>query len=89
MKRTTNYTNKIAGWIYSAFTVALLIGGFFAPPLGIIDNSVLTACGILFGFAALDKMPELIKKGQSAEVVTKNGTRIAVGSRSRSATRSQ
>jgi hypothetical protein len=34
-------------------SIGLFVGGFFVPPLGVIDGSVLTAGGILFGFAAL------------------------------------
>lgn len=48
-------TNK-AIYITAALTavsVALMIGGFFCPPMGAIDNSVLKAAGILFAFAAL------------------------------------
>ena len=33
--------------------VALIIGGFFVPPMGIIDGSVLTAVGELIVFPAL------------------------------------
>lgn len=36
-----------------AIAVALFVGGFFCPPMGVIDGSVLKAAGILFGFAAL------------------------------------
>ena len=32
---------------------ALFVGGFFCPPMGVIDGSVLKAGGILLGFAAL------------------------------------
>lgn len=32
---------------------AMFVGGFFCPPMGIIDGSVLKAGGILLGFAAL------------------------------------
>jgi hypothetical protein len=31
----------------------LFIGGFFCPPMGVIDGSVLKAGGILLGFATL------------------------------------
>lgn len=31
------------------------------PPMGIIDGSVLTAVGLLFGFAALAQVSEMIK----------------------------
>lgn len=38
-----------------------MVGGFFCPPLGIIDGSVLTAVGELFAFAALSQVPDLIQ----------------------------
>lgn len=31
----------------------MFVGGFFCPPMGVIDGSVLKAGGILLGFAAL------------------------------------
>lgn len=38
----------------------LMVAGFCVPPTGIIDGSVLTATGELFGFATLFQLPELI-----------------------------
>lgn len=42
-------------------SVGLIIGGFFVPPIGVIDGSVLTAVGelllfptLLYGFRALE-----------------------------------
>ena len=34
-------------------SIALIIAGFIVPPLGVTDNSVLTAVGELFLFASL------------------------------------
>lgn len=34
-------------------SIGLFVGGFFCPPMGVIDGSVLKATGILFAFAAL------------------------------------
>lgn len=48
-------------WICLCISIALLIGGFFAPPTGVIDGSVLTAVGELFGFAALGTLPSMLK----------------------------
>lgn len=42
-------------------SVCLIVGGFLVPPMGIIDGSVLTAVGLLFGFAALAQVSEMIK----------------------------
>lgn len=33
--------------------IGLFVSGFFVPPLGIIDGSVLKAGGVMLGFAAL------------------------------------
>ena len=57
--------NKILTWIKSmqfaklmcavltASAIGLFVWGFFVPPLGTIDGSVLKAAGILLGFAVL------------------------------------
>ena len=34
-------------------SVSLIVGGFFVPPMGIIDGSVLTAVGELIAFPTL------------------------------------
>ena len=46
-------------------SVLLLVGGFFTPPLGVIDGSVLSAVGLLLLFAVIDQIPEAIKAGRS------------------------
>lgn len=46
-------------------SVLLLVGGFFCPPMGVIDGSVLSAVGLLLLFAAIDKLPEAIRQGRS------------------------
>lgn len=40
--------------------IGLIIGGFLIPPMGVIDGSVLTAVGEIFGFAALGTLPSMI-----------------------------
>lgn len=60
---------RIATAMLTAFSVGLLVGGFLAPPMGIIDNSVLMAAGILFAFSALWVAAYAINvKGGSAKV---------------------
>lgn len=49
-------------------SVVLIIGGFLVPPMGIIDNSVLTAVGLLLMFATIDRIPEVIKTGKNIKV---------------------
>lgn len=49
-------------------SVALIVGGFFCPPIGQIDGSVLTAVGLLILFATIEKIPEAVKAGKSIKV---------------------
>lgn len=46
-------------------SVLLIIAGFFSPPLGVIDGSVLTAVGLLLLFAVIEKLPQAIKEGRN------------------------
>lgn len=52
--------HKVIFTICLSLSVGLIIGGFFVPPMGVIDGSVLTAVGELFGFAALSALPYVI-----------------------------
>ena len=49
-------------------SVLLIIGGFLCPPIGVIDNSVLSAVGLLLMFATVEKIPDAIKVGRSFKV---------------------
>ena len=56
-------------------SIGLLITGFFLPPQGQIDNSVLLGVGELGFFATLTRIPELVKSlknGASVEVSVGN-----------------
>ena len=46
----------------------LLLAGFLAPPLGIIDNSVLASVGLLLLFTSVEKLPEVIKASRSIRI---------------------
>lgn len=50
---TKKHVDKLIFFICLAVSIVMFVGGFFCPPLGIIDGSVLTAGGILLGFATL------------------------------------
>ena len=48
-------------WICLIVSIGLLVGGFYAPPMGVIDGSLLTAIGeillfptLLYAFRALE-----------------------------------
>lgn len=61
MKKTTAF------WICLIVSVGLFIGGFFVPPTGVIDGSVLKAVGMLLGFGALGQAPVLLESLKSAK----------------------
>lgn len=63
-----------------AFTVSLglFIAGFFVPPMGEIDGSVLKASGILLGFATLAMIPTIIESGKKA-VLRHGDTELIIG----------
>lgn len=47
------HADKPIFFVCLGVSIALFIGGFFCPPRGVIDGSILTAAGILLGFATL------------------------------------
>lgn len=47
-----------------AVAVSLFVGGFFCPPMGVIDGSILKAAGILLGFAALGVAGQNLANGK-------------------------
>lgn len=44
--------------------VLLMVVGVIVPPPGVIDSSVLRACGILWSFALLTQLPILINNAR-------------------------
>jgi len=46
----------------------LIIVGFLLPPMGVIDNSVFSAVGLLLAFKTVDMIPQLINKNGGASV---------------------
>ena len=57
----TRAKKTIPFWICLIVSISLIVAGFCVPPMGIIDSSVLTAVGILFGFASLAQIPVIIE----------------------------
>lgn len=70
--------DKVVFFTCLAASLGLLIGGFFAPPQGEIHGSVLSATGILLGFATLAVGAQAIQDGKMARV-TKGDVEISVG----------
>lgn len=50
-------------------SIALIVGGFFVPPLGIIDGSVLTAVGLLLMFAVIAQIPKILDAVRSGKSI--------------------
>ncbi|MBO4597748.1 MAG: hypothetical protein J5676_07720 [Bacteroidaceae bacterium] len=46
-------------------SLILIVAGFFVPPVGIIDGSVLTAVGLLLLFALIGQIPQMAKAGKN------------------------
>lgn len=66
MKKALKKT--IPFWICLICSIGMLIGGFFCPPLGIIDTSVIQATGLLFGFGVVAQLPILIEVAGYAKI---------------------
>lgn len=76
MKKSVK-SSRIAAIVLSAISVALIVGGFFVPPMGVIDGSVLTAVGLLLAFGALFAVIDALAMGVDAKL-THNNTSIEV-----------
>ena len=63
-----HHADKYIFIICLAFTVGLFVGGFFCPPKGEIDSSILKAGGILFGFAALGIAGQNLANGKEVKL---------------------
>jgi len=61
-------------WICLIAAIGLFVGGFFVPPKGVIDGSVVTAAGILFGFATVGQLPHIIEVAKVAKITTGSTT---------------
>ena len=71
-------------------SIALIVGGFLLPPMGIIDGSVLTAVGELLMFGVLAQIPSILdavrngksfkfQKGGSSVEISASGTQAPEG----------
>ena len=56
----------------------MFVGGFFCPPMGVIDGSVLKAGGILLGFAALAVAGQNLANGKEV-TIKKDDTELTIG----------
>lgn len=58
----------IAFFVCLTDSIGLAVGGFYAPPMGVIDGSVITTIGLLLGFATLAVSAQAIKDGRLAQL---------------------
>ena len=65
------HVDKQIFFICLGMSMLLMLTGFLLPPTGVIDPSVLTASGILFGFAALGVAGQNLANGK--DVTFKKG----------------
>ena len=73
-----NRFSKVTFILCLIVSVGMMVGGFFVPPLGIIDGSIITGVGELLAFAALAMVPSVISSAKSTKVTTRSGTTIEV-----------
>lgn len=59
-------------------SATMMAVSFVLPPQGVIDSSVLQACGIIFLYPVISLIPVLINTDKDVEVHTKNGTEIKI-----------
>lgn len=63
-KQLHRHADKYIFFVCLAVSILMFIGGFFCPPMGVIDGSVLKAGGILLGFAALGVAGQNLANGK-------------------------
>jgi hypothetical protein len=72
------HVDKYIFFVCLGFSLALFVGGFFCPPMGVIDGSVLKAGGILLGFATLAVAGQNLANGK--DVIFHHGeTGVTIG----------
>lgn len=65
---------KTTAIVLAVLAFLLFAGGFFVPPVGVIDGSVLTAGGELLGFVAIFFAWHSVDNGKSATIQHGNTT---------------
>jgi hypothetical protein len=62
------HADKKIFYVCLVMSIALMVSSFLLPPQGVIDPSVLTATGILFGFAALAVAGQNLANGKDVKM---------------------
>lgn len=71
------HVDKKIFFVCLGVSIALGIGGFFCPPLGSIDGSVLTFIGLLLGFATLGVAGQNLANGKDV-IFTHGDTKVEI-----------
>lgn len=77
-KRPLHKHYVAAFWVTLAIAIGLIVGGFFCPPQGEVDGSILTSVGELFLWPALAFGAKALEDGKIAKI-SKGSTTISVG----------
>ena len=72
------HADKYIFFVCLGISIALFVGGFFCPPMGVIDGSVLKAGGILVAFAALGIAGQNLANGKEVTFHHDN-TEVTIG----------
>jgi hypothetical protein len=76
--KKARHADKYIFFVCLGMAILLFVGGFFCPPMGSIDGSILTAAGVLLGFAALGVAGQNLANGK--EVTFQHGeTEVTIG----------
>lgn len=78
MTEMKKHADKYIFFVCLGISIALFVGGFFCPPMGVIDGSVLKAGGILVAFAALGIVGQNLANGKEVTFHHDN-TEVKIG----------
>ncbi len=68
----------VAFWLSLSISFGLIIGGFFCPPQGEIDGSVLEAAGLIFLYPALAFGAKALEENNKVKI-SHGSTTIQIG----------
>lgn len=80
--RQTFWLSRVTFIVCFFVSVGLIVGGFFVPPMGVVDGSVLTAVGelllfptLLYGYRAIEMgLRVKFQRGETSVEVSQNHT---------------
>lgn len=67
-KKTFKHHYLVAFWLTLITSISLIVSGFYVPPRGAIDGSILTAVGEIFLWPALALGAKALEEGRVARL---------------------